>query len=152
MTCTHTLTRSLEGYRRRFSLDEDSLVRLAEQMGRPVHKILEALQGPKTKTTEALVAELLGQASGDASAFSQEPLNVPILGSLAACGLSFAPVYRCSAPPWMWTPRACWLRPPSTTPNTSSQINPVKDPSPEPGPAGGGSEGLGARRLHLCPG
>lgn len=70
MTCTHTLTHSLEGYRRSFSLDEDSLVRLAEQMGRPVHKILEALQGPKTKTTEALVAALLGQASGDASAFS----------------------------------------------------------------------------------
>ncbi|NIG61117.1 immunity-related GTPase family, cinema [Pontoporia blainvillei] len=103
--------------------------------------------GPKTKITEALVAELLGQASGDASTLSQDPLNVPILGSLAACGLSFATVYRCSAPPWMWTPRACWLRPPSTTPN-----NAAKDPSPEPGPAGGGSEGLGARRLHLCPG
>ena len=58
-----------------------------------MHKILQVLQGPKTKVTEALVAELLGQASGDASAFSQK-LNVPILGSLASCGLSFATVYR----------------------------------------------------------
>ena len=40
------------------------------------------------------MAELLGQASGDASAFSQKLLNVPILGSLASCGLSFATVYR----------------------------------------------------------
>ncbi|KAB0388933.1 hypothetical protein E2I00_010164 [Balaenoptera physalus] len=47
-TCTHTLTSSLEGYRRSFGLDEGSL----------------------------------------------EPLNVPIPGSLAACGLSFATVYR----------------------------------------------------------
>ncbi|KAM9048263.1 LOW QUALITY PROTEIN: interferon-inducible GTPase 5-like [Megaptera novaeangliae] len=77
-----------------FGLDEGSLVRLAEQTVRPLHKILEALQGPKTKITEALVAELLGQASGDASAFSQEPLNVPIPGYLTACGLSFATVCR----------------------------------------------------------
>ncbi|XP_057566863.1 interferon-inducible GTPase 5-like [Hippopotamus amphibius kiboko] len=90
----HTLARSLEGYRRSFGLDKGSLIRLAEQTGRPLHKILEALQGPKTKVTEALVVELLGQASGDASAFSQELLNVPILGPLAACGLSFATVYR----------------------------------------------------------
>ena len=75
-------------------MDKSSLVRLAEQTGRPLHKVLEALQGPKTEITEALVAELLGQASGDASAFSQEPLSVPVLGSLAACGLPFATVYR----------------------------------------------------------
>lgn len=40
------------------------------------------------------MAELLGQASRDASAFSQELLNMPTPGHLAACGLSFAIVYR----------------------------------------------------------
>ncbi|XP_010850980.1 PREDICTED: interferon-inducible GTPase 5-like [Bison bison bison] len=90
----YMLTRALEGYRHSFGLDGGSLVRLAEQTGQPLHKILQVLQGPKTKVTEALVAELLGQASGDASAFSQKLLNVPILGSLASCGLSFATVYR----------------------------------------------------------
>ena len=90
----YMLTRALEGYRHSFGLDRGSLVRLAEQTGQPLHKILQVLQGPKTKVTEALVAELLGQASGDASAFSQKLLNVPILGSLASCGLSFATVYR----------------------------------------------------------
>lgn len=90
----YMLTRALEGYRHSFGLDGGSLIRLAEQTGQPLHKILQVLQGPKTKVTEALVAELLGQASGDASAFSQKLLNVPILGSLASCGLSFAAVYR----------------------------------------------------------
>uniref|UniRef100_A0A8D0NPN5 IRG-type G domain-containing protein n=1 Tax=Sus scrofa TaxID=9823 RepID=A0A8D0NPN5_PIG len=88
------LTHSLEGYRHSLGLDQHSLIRLAGHTGQPLHKILEALHDPKTKVTEALVAERLGQASGDASAFSQELLNVPILGPLAACGLSFATVYR----------------------------------------------------------
>uniref|UniRef100_A0A8C6DV21 IRG-type G domain-containing protein n=1 Tax=Moschus moschiferus TaxID=68415 RepID=A0A8C6DV21_MOSMO len=95
VTCDlYMLIRALEGYRHSFGLDRASLVRLAEQTGQPLHKILEVLQGPKTKVTEALVAELLGQASRDASAFSQKLLNVPILGSLASCGLSFATIYR----------------------------------------------------------
>ncbi|XP_020748873.2 interferon-inducible GTPase 5-like [Odocoileus virginianus] len=89
----YMLTQALEGYRHSFGLDGGSLVRLAEQTGQPLHKIVQVLQGPKTKVTEALVAELLGQASGDASAFSQKLLNVPILGSLASCSLSFATVY-----------------------------------------------------------
>ncbi|XP_003997789.1 interferon-inducible GTPase 5-like [Felis catus] len=90
----YVLISSLEGYRRSLGLDEDSLVRLAEQRGQPLHKILEAVQGWKTKVTEALVVELLGQASRDASAFTQELLGVPILGALATCGISFATIYQ----------------------------------------------------------
>lgn len=89
----YVLINSLEGYRRSFGLDQDSLVMLAGQTGQPLHKILEAVQGLKTKVTEALVVELLGQASRDASAFTQELLNVPILGTLATCGTSFATSY-----------------------------------------------------------
>nr|XP_035963256.1 interferon-inducible GTPase 5-like [Halichoerus grypus] len=89
----HMLIDSLEGYRRSFGLDKDSLVTLAGQTGQPLHKILEAARGPKT-VTEALVVELLGQASRDASAFTQELLNVPVLGTLATCGLSFATIYQ----------------------------------------------------------
>lgn len=90
----YVLIKSLEGYRRSFGLDKDSLVTLAEQTGQPLHKILEAVQGRKTKVTEALVVELLGQASRDASAFTQELLSVPILGALATCGISFATIYQ----------------------------------------------------------
>ncbi|XP_039105377.1 interferon-inducible GTPase 5-like [Hyaena hyaena] len=90
----YVLIKSLEGYHRSFGLDKDSLVTLAEQTGQPPHKILEAVQGPKTKVTEALVVELLGQASRDASAFTQELLSVPILGALATCGISFATIYQ----------------------------------------------------------
>ncbi|XP_027943676.1 interferon-inducible GTPase 5-like [Eumetopias jubatus] len=89
----HMLINCLEGYRRSFGLDKDSLVTLAGQAGQPLHKILEAAQGPKT-VTEALVVELLGQASQVASAFTQELLSVPILGTLATCGLSFATIYQ----------------------------------------------------------
>ncbi|XP_054444357.1 interferon-inducible GTPase 5-like [Pteronotus mesoamericanus] len=90
----YRLIRSLEGYRRSFGLDRDSLGKLAEQTSQPLHKILEAVQGPKTKVTEELVVDLLGQASGGANAFTQELLNVPVLGALATCGISFATVYR----------------------------------------------------------
>nr|XP_012420603.1 PREDICTED: interferon-inducible GTPase 5-like [Odobenus rosmarus divergens] len=73
----HMLINSLEGYRRSFGLDKDSLVTLVGQTGQPLQKILEAAQGPKT-VTEALV----------------ELLSVPILGTLATCGLSFATIYQ----------------------------------------------------------
>lgn len=90
----HRLMHALEGYRRSFGLDKDSLIKLAEQTGQPLHRILGAVQGPKTKVTKALVVDLLGQASRDASAFTQELLNVPVLGTLATCGISFATVYQ----------------------------------------------------------
>lgn len=90
----HRLIRSLEGYRHSFGLDKASLVKLAERTGRPLHKILAAVQGLKTKVTKALVMDLLGQASRDASAFTQELLSVPVLGALATCGISFATVYQ----------------------------------------------------------
>ncbi|XP_023391023.1 immunity-related GTPase family Q protein-like [Pteropus vampyrus] len=60
----------------------------------PLHQILAAVQGPKTKVTKALVTDLLGQASKDASAFTRELLGVPVLGALATCGISFATVYQ----------------------------------------------------------
>ncbi|CAD7692547.1 unnamed protein product [Nyctereutes procyonoides] len=88
------LINSLEGYCHSFGLDKDSLIMLAEQTGQPWHKILEAVQGLKTKVTEALVVKLLGQASRDASAFTQELLNMPVLGTLVTCGISFATIYQ----------------------------------------------------------
>ncbi|XP_045748127.1 interferon-inducible GTPase 5-like [Mirounga angustirostris] len=93
----HMLIDSLEGDRRSFGLDRDSLVTLVGQTGQPLHKILEAARGPKT-VTEALVVELLGRAPRDASAFTQELLNVPVLGTLATCGLSFATIYQMLRP------------------------------------------------------
>ncbi|XP_008156646.2 interferon-inducible GTPase 5-like [Eptesicus fuscus] len=88
------LIHALEGYYHSFGLDEDSLVKLAEQTGQPLHRFLEAIQGPKTTVTKELVVDLLGQASRDASTFTQELLNVPVLGALATCGISFATVYQ----------------------------------------------------------
>ncbi|CAK6437160.1 unnamed protein product [Pipistrellus nathusii] len=88
------LTHALEGYHHSFGLDEDSLVKLAEQTGQPLHRFLEAIQGPRATVTRELVVDLLGQASRDASMFTQELLHVPILGALATCGISFATVYQ----------------------------------------------------------
>lgn len=90
----YRLIHALEGYYHSFGLDEDSLVKLAEQTGQPLHRFLEAIQGPKTTVTKELVVDLLGQASRDASTFTQELLNVPVLGALATCGISFATVYQ----------------------------------------------------------
>lgn len=90
----YRLIQSLEGYRRSFGLEEDSLMKLAEQTGQPLHRFLEEVHIPKTKVTKELVVDLLGQASRDASAFTQELLNVPILGALATCGISFATIYQ----------------------------------------------------------
>ncbi|XP_037008179.1 interferon-inducible GTPase 5-like [Artibeus jamaicensis] len=90
----YRLIHSLEGYRRSFGLDKDSLGKLAEQMSQPLHKTPDTVQGPRTKVTKELVVDLLGQASRDARAFTQELLNVPALGTLATCGISFATVYQ----------------------------------------------------------
>lgn len=90
----HRLIHALEGYRRSFGLDKDCLGKLAEQTSQPLHSILDTVQGPETKATKELVVDLLGQASRDASAFTQELLRVPALGALAACGVSFATVYQ----------------------------------------------------------
>ncbi|XP_045701040.1 interferon-inducible GTPase 5-like [Phyllostomus hastatus] len=90
----YRLIHSLEGYRRSFGLDKDSLGRLAEQTSQPLHKILDTVQGLKTKVTKELVVDLLGQTSRDASAFTQELLSVPALSTLATCGISFATVYQ----------------------------------------------------------
>ncbi|XP_037372629.1 interferon-inducible GTPase 5-like [Talpa occidentalis] len=89
-----TLTRSLQGYDYSFGLDKDSLVKLAEQMGQPLCNILGVIQGPRAQVTEALVLDLLGEASKNASAFTQGLLQVPILDSLATCGISFATIYQ----------------------------------------------------------
>ncbi|EPQ20464.1 Interferon-inducible GTPase 5 [Myotis brandtii] len=90
----YRLIHALEGYYHSFGLDEDSLVKLAAQTGQPLHRLLEVIQGPKTPVTKELVVDMLGQASRDASAFTQELLNVPVLGALATCGISFATVYQ----------------------------------------------------------
>lgn len=90
----HRLVHALEGYHHSFGLDEDSLMKLSEQTGQPLHRFLEAIQGPRATVTKELVVDLLGQASRDASMFTQELLNVPILGALATCGISFATVYQ----------------------------------------------------------
>lgn len=90
----YRLVHTLEGYYHSFGLDEDSLLKLVEQTGQPLHRFLEAIQGPKTTVTKELVMDMLGQASRDASVFTQELLNVPVLGALATCGISFATVYQ----------------------------------------------------------
>lgn len=50
--------------------------------------------GPRSEVTEALVVELLDQASGDAPAFTHKLLSMPILSTLATCSLSLAAIYQ----------------------------------------------------------
>lgn len=150
----HTLIHSLEGCRHSFGLD-DCPVKRAEWTGRPLHKIWEAVQGQEPKVSQALVVELLGQAPGDASVFTRKHLNVPVLGTLAACGTSFTTIY------WMLSLSLDAAVKDAQDMLTQAFFNnsdhklpekPHHNPSPEPRPAGGGSEELGGSRLYLSPG
>ena len=149
----YMLTRALEGYRHSFGLDGGSLVRLAEQTGQPLHKILQVLQGPEDQGHRGAGGRAAG--SGLRGCLGLQP-ETPQRAHPGLPGLLW-PVLRHRLPdaPHLpghgsVMPRACWFRPLSKTPTAGSWM--VSGPSPEPRPARGGSEGLGACRLCLCPG
>ncbi|XP_038239081.1 interferon-inducible GTPase 5-like [Dermochelys coriacea] len=87
------LARTLQDYCKSFSLDDDSLEKLAAEVGQPVGAVIKP---PLAKEiSSSLVVQLLIQAGGKVPKLSKEVLrSVPVLGSMASGALSFATTYK----------------------------------------------------------
>uniref|UniRef100_A0A8C4WSJ0 IRG-type G domain-containing protein n=1 Tax=Gopherus evgoodei TaxID=1825980 RepID=A0A8C4WSJ0_9SAUR len=90
------LTRTLQGYCKSFGLDDDSLEKLAAEVGQPVGQMKAVIKAPLAKEiSNSLVVQLLIQAGGKVPKLSKEVLrSVPVLGSMASGALSFATTYK----------------------------------------------------------
>nr|XP_025036543.1 interferon-inducible GTPase 5-like isoform X1 [Pelodiscus sinensis] len=90
------LSRTLQGYCKGFGLDDDSLEKLAAQVGQPVEQLKAVIKSPlATEISNMLVVQLLKQAGGKVPKLSKEVLSsVPVLGTMASGALSFATTYK----------------------------------------------------------
>ncbi|XP_039368800.1 interferon-inducible GTPase 5-like isoform X1 [Mauremys reevesii] len=90
------LARTLQGYCKSFGLDDDSLEKLAAEVGQPVGQMKAVIKAPLAKEiSNSLVVQLLIQAGGKVPKLSKEVLrSVPVLGSMASGALSFATTYK----------------------------------------------------------
>ncbi|XP_067425774.1 interferon-inducible GTPase 5-like [Emydura macquarii macquarii] len=90
------LARTLQGYCKGFGLDDDSLEKLAAQVGQPVEQMKAMIKSPLAKEiSNILVVQLLIRAGSKTPKLSNEVLSsVPLLGSLASGALSFATAYK----------------------------------------------------------
>ncbi|XP_074794235.1 interferon-inducible GTPase 5-like [Natator depressus] len=90
------LARTLQGYCKSFGLDDDSLEKLAAEVGQPVGQMKAVIKAPLAKEiSSSLVVQLLIQAGGKVPKLSKEVLcSVPVLGSMASGALSFATTYK----------------------------------------------------------
>ncbi|KAL8219527.1 UNVERIFIED_CONTAM: hypothetical protein K2H54_026397 [Gekko kuhli] len=88
------LFKSLSEYRKNFGLDNDSLERLAEKVGKPVKEIKEVIKSPLAREiSKDLVLKMLSKAGGGALMVVGFASAVPIIGSLAAGSISFGTTY-----------------------------------------------------------
>uniref|UniRef100_A0A6J0UT49 Interferon-inducible GTPase 5 n=1 Tax=Pogona vitticeps TaxID=103695 RepID=A0A6J0UT49_9SAUR len=89
------LVKSLSGYRESFGLDEESLAKLAEKVGKPLEEIKEAIKSPLAKEiSKDVVVKMLTKAGGGALMFTEYLAStIPVFGSAAAGGISFATTY-----------------------------------------------------------
>ncbi|KAM3829517.1 interferon-inducible GTPase 5 [Vipera latastei] len=96
VTCDVTiLIKHLSKYLHSFGLDEESLTRLAKKANKPVEEIKEVIKSPLAKEiSRDLVLKLLTKAGGGALMYTEFFVSmVPIFGSMAAGGISFATTY-----------------------------------------------------------
>ncbi|XP_030399338.1 interferon-inducible GTPase 5-like isoform X2 [Gopherus evgoodei] len=89
------LVKTLSEYRQTFGLDDESLCKLAEKVGKPVEDIKEAIRSPLAREiSRDLVLKLLTKAGGGALMFIEYLAStVPLFGSMAAGGISFGTTY-----------------------------------------------------------
>ncbi|XP_032084019.1 interferon-inducible GTPase 5-like [Thamnophis elegans] len=89
------LIKNLSKYLKSFGLDRDSLVRLAKKANKPVEEITEVIQSPLAKEiSKDLVLKLLTKAGSGALMFMEYFVStIPVLGSVAAGGISFATTF-----------------------------------------------------------
>uniref|UniRef100_A0A8C8T1E4 IRG-type G domain-containing protein n=1 Tax=Pelusios castaneus TaxID=367368 RepID=A0A8C8T1E4_9SAUR len=92
----NVLARTLQGYCKGFGLDDDSLEKLAAQVGQPVGQMKAVIKSPLAKEiSNILVVQLLIQVGSQTPKLSNEVLiSVPFLGCLVSGALSFATTYK----------------------------------------------------------
>lgn len=89
------LIRSLRGYHRSFGLDEDSLAKLAEQVGKQAGDLRSVIRSPlASEVSPEAVLRLYSQSSDGAMRVARAfERGIPVFGTLVAGGISFGTVY-----------------------------------------------------------
>ena len=89
------LIRSLRGYHRSFGLDDDSLAKLAEQVGKQAGDLRSVIRSPlATEVSPETVLRLYSQSSDGAMRVARAfEKGIPVFGTLVAGGISFGTVY-----------------------------------------------------------
>ncbi|XP_027713989.1 interferon-inducible GTPase 5-like [Vombatus ursinus] len=89
------LIRSLRGYHRSFGLDDDSLARLAEQVGKQAGDLRSVIRSPlATEVSPEAVLRMYAQSSDGAMRVARAfEKGIPVFGTLVAGGISFGTVY-----------------------------------------------------------
>uniref|UniRef100_A0A8C4XDV1 Immunity related GTPase cinema n=1 Tax=Erpetoichthys calabaricus TaxID=27687 RepID=A0A8C4XDV1_ERPCA len=88
------LVSELKKYYFTFGLDDESLKSLAVRVDKPVEDLKSVIQSPLAKEISSdVVIMLLTKAAGGSLMFKYFVSTVPIIGSLAAGGISFATTY-----------------------------------------------------------
>ncbi|XP_031537712.1 interferon-inducible GTPase 5 [Vicugna pacos] len=89
------LIRSLRGYHRSFGLDDDSLAKLAEQVGKQAGDLRSVIRSPlANEVSPETVLRLYSQSSDGAMRVARAfEKGIPVFGTLVAGGISFGTVY-----------------------------------------------------------
>ncbi|XP_069496900.1 interferon-inducible GTPase 5-like [Ambystoma mexicanum] len=90
------LIKAMRGYLRDFGLDEESLRRLAARVEKPEEELRAVIKSPLVvkEITREIVYKLMSKAAGASLMVVEYALStIPIFGSVAAGGLSFATTY-----------------------------------------------------------
>ncbi|XP_007532965.2 interferon-inducible GTPase 5 [Erinaceus europaeus] len=89
------LVRSLRGYHRSFGLDDDSLAKLAEQVGKQAGDLRSVIRSPlAAEVSPEAVLRLYSQSSDGAMRVARAfERGIPVFGTLVAGGISFGAVY-----------------------------------------------------------
>lgn len=89
------LVRSLRGYHRSFGLDDDSLAKLAEQVGKQAGDLRSVIRSPlATEVNPETVLRLYARSSDGAMRVARAfERGIPVFGTLVAGGISFGTVY-----------------------------------------------------------
>ncbi|XP_053254056.1 interferon-inducible GTPase 5-like isoform X1 [Podarcis raffonei] len=89
------LVKSLSEYRQNFGLDDESLSKLAEKVGKNVEELKEVIESPLTKEiSRDLVVKMLTKAGGGALMLVEYfASTIPVFGSVTAGGISFGTTY-----------------------------------------------------------
>ncbi|XP_011818491.1 PREDICTED: interferon-inducible GTPase 5 isoform X2 [Colobus angolensis palliatus] len=89
------LIHSLRGYHRSFGLDDDSLAKLAEQVGKQAGDLRSVIRSPlANEVSPENVLRLYSQSSDGAMRVARAfERGIPVFGTLVAGGISFGAVY-----------------------------------------------------------